>query len=130
MPAFLSAAWAEAVCARLNASAAYAEAAASWEGDIVFTAADDAGSQSVWLDLHHGACRGAEGGDAAAARQAAFTLTATPAVWRDVLAGKTDPVMGMMLGKLTVDGPMARIAANARAAKALVAEAAAVPVDG
>lgn len=127
MPAFFSAAWAEAVCARLNASAPYAEAAATWEGDIACRADDGAGAaQTVWLDLHHGVCRGAEGGEAAAARTPAFTIAATPAVWRDVLAGKTDPVMGMMLGKLKVDGPMAKIAANAKAAKALVAEASAV----
>ena len=130
MPAFFSAAWADAVCARLNASASYREAAASWEGDIAFTAtADgDAPERTVWLDLHRGACRGAAGG--LDGRSPAFTITATPAVWRDVLSGKTDPVMGMMLGKLKVDGSMSTIAANARAAKALVAEAAAVPIDG
>ena len=129
MPAFFSAAWADALCARLNASESYREAAASWEGDIAFCATADgaAPAQTVWLDLHHGTCRGAAG--STDGRAPAFTISATPAVWRDVLAGKTDPVMGMMLGKLNVDGPMSVIAANAKAAKALVAEASAVPLD-
>ena len=130
MPAFFSTDWAHAVCARLNASEGYRQAAETWEGDVAFvaTADGDAPARTVWLDLHRGACRGAAG--TLPEHAPAFTISATPAVWRDVLAGKTDPVMGMMLGKLKVDGSMATIAANARAAKALVAEAASVPADG
>ena len=47
-------------------------------------------------------------------------------VWTEVLAGRLDPVIGMMLGKLKLSGNMGQIASHAKAAKALVACAASV----
>ena len=133
MPAFFSTDWAHAVCARLNASEEYRQAARGWEGDVALVATADpaqpggAPARTVWLDLHHGACRAAAG--TLPEHTPAFTLSAPPAVWRDVLAGQTDPVLGIVLGKLKVDGSMTTLATNAKATRALLAEAAGVAVD-
>lgn len=124
MPAFFSPAWARAVCDALNASDDYRAAAETWDGAIRFVARD-AGLE-VWLDLRHGTCHGVKTGEGASSAEAPFEIAASRAVWDDVLAGRLDPVMGMMLGKLKLTGNMAQIAAHAKAAKALVACAASV----
>ena len=116
-----SAPWAQALCQALNDSDEYRDAAATWEGDLSLVAQTDADPRVVYLDLHHGACRSALAGPDAAAREAAFSIEAPLGVWRDLLAGTLDPIMGMMLGKLTVRGNVATIAAHAAAAKALIA---------
>ena len=128
VPAFFSAPWASAVCDALNASDDYRQSAATWDGAIRFVAHGVPGAEperAVWLDLRHGACHGTRTG-AEAAAAAPFEIAAAYAVWTEVLAGRLDPVMGMMLGKLKLTGSMAQIAAHAKAAKALVACAASV----
>ena len=82
--------------------------------------------KAVWLDLRHGQCHGTATSDAARQSDAPFEIAAAYPVWTEVLAGRLDPVMGMMLGKLKLTGPMAQIAAHAGAAKQLVACAASV----
>ena len=56
--------WARAWCGALNDSEAYAEAASDWEGALVLRVRADTSygieePRSVWVDLHHGDCRGA-----------------------------------------------------------------------
>ncbi len=128
MPAFFSPDWADAVCAALNASDAYRQSAATWDGAIRFVARDVPGGDSeraVRLDLRNGACHGTQTG-ADAHEAAPFEIAAAYPVWTEVLAGRLDPVMGMMLGKLKLTGSMAQIASHASAAKDLVACAASV----
>ena len=134
MPAFFSDAWAQAVCAALNASDAYREAAAAWEGDLCFVARAGEGAQTgrlaedraAYLDLHLGACRSARAVASQDEAGAAFGIEAAYADWQRVLGGSLDPVMGVMLGKLRVVGDKAAVLRHARAAKALVACAAGV----
>ncbi len=129
MPAFFSPAWAAAVGDALNASDAYRQSAATWDGAIRFVAREVPGPESeraVWLDLSHGECHGTTTGDDARQSDAPFEIAAAYPVWTEVLAGRLDPVMGMMLGKLKLTGPMAQIAAHAGAAKQLVACASSV----
>ena len=126
MPDLFSPAWADALCAGLNASAEYRRAAATWEGALAFVARADPAPRAVWLDLHHGACRSALAGPDAAARDAPFTIEAALAVWQDVLSGRLDPLTSMMLGKMTVTGNMSTLAAHAASAKVLFAHAAAI----
>ena len=129
MPEFFTAPWADAVCAALAASDDYREAAADWEGAVAFVAEPGPGldaARTVWLDLDRGTCRGALAGAEAEAAEAPFTIAAAYPVWTDVLAGRLDPLLGMMLGKLRLTGSMSRVAAHAPAAKALVAVAASV----
>lgn len=129
MPEQFTAPWAEAVCAALNASDAYREAGAGWDGALAFVAEPGgplAAARSVWLDLGGGACAGALAGPDAEAAEAPFTIAAPYPVWADVLAGRQDPILGLMLGKLRLTGSMGTVAAHAAAAKALVAVAASV----
>lgn len=129
MPAFFSPDWAAAVCAALGASDAYRQSAATWDGAIRFVAREVPGThpeRAVWLDLRHGDCHGTATGDDARAAAAPFEIAAAYPVWTEVLAGRLDPVMGMMLGKLKLTGSMAQIASHAKAAKELVACAASV----
>ena len=137
--AFLSDDWAAALCAALTASAAYREAAATWEGDLCFVAhaggaADGSrlgADRTAFLDLHRGACRGARAvADAATARPdgsaAAFAIAAAYGDWHRILGGALDPITAVMLGKLRVSGDTAAVLRHARAAKAMVACAASV----
>ena len=129
MPAFFSAAWATAVCDALNASDAYRQSAATWDGAIRFVAREVPGAEperAVWLDLRHGTCHGTSTGEEATSASAPFEIAAAYPVWTEVLAGRLDPVMGLMLGKLKLSGSMAQVASHAAAAKALVACAASV----
>ena len=133
-PAFLSDAWATAVCAALNASDAYRAAAATWAGSLCFVArAGDApdgsrldADRTAFFDLHAGACRGAHAVASAAEAGAAFSIEAAYADWRKVLAGTLDPVTALMLGKLRVTGDRSVVLRHAKAAKAMVACAASV----
>ena len=129
MPELFSAPWTDAVCAALNDSEAYRSAGAGWDGAIALVAEPGgplADARMVWLDLAHGACRGALAGADAETAEAPFTIAAPYPVWADVLAGRQDPILGLMLGKLRLTGSMATVAAHAAAAKALVAVAASV----
>ncbi|WP_420456085.1 SCP2 sterol-binding domain-containing protein [Rubrivirga sp.] len=128
MPELFSAPWATAVGDALNASDAYREAAATWDGAIRLAARDvpGGGERAVWLDLHHGRCDETRAGEHALAAEAPFEIAAPVAVWTEVLAGRLDPLMGMMLGKLKVTGDMGQISRHVRAAKEMVACAASV----
>lgn len=137
MPAFFSDAWAEAACAALNASDAYREAAATWEGSLCFVARAGAGPDGsvldadrvAFFDLDRGACRGARSVESAAEAGAAFAIEASYADWRKVLGGTLDPITAVMLGKLRVAGDKSVVIRHARAAKAMVACAAGVPTE-
>ena len=51
-------------------------------------------------------------------------IQAVPAVWKNVLAGKTDPIVGLMGGKLKLaKGSLFALLPYAKAAKELVASA-------
>ncbi len=137
MTAFLCDDWARALCAALNASPAYAEAAATWEGDLCFVArAGDApdgsrldADRTAYLDLDRGTCRGARAVADASAAGAAFAIEAAYADWRKILSGGLDPIMAVMLGKLRVAGDKSVVLRHAKAAKAMVACAAAVETE-
>jgi putative sterol carrier protein len=123
--AFPTEAWFAAFEIEINASEEYREAAADWEGDIAFLvkAEPDRGvPEDVWgwLDLWHGACRGAGIIDEARAEAAAYAITAPYTRWKDVLQGELDPIKGMMQGKLKVRGDLSSIVRQVRAATELV----------
>ncbi|MEP6759644.1 MAG: SCP2 sterol-binding domain-containing protein [Actinomycetota bacterium] len=125
MPVFASQAWFEAFAVEINASSDYREAAADWEGDIAFRilAEPDRGVPGdLWgyLDLWHGACRGARSIPAAEGDVAAYILTAPYSRWRDIVEGELDPIKGMMQGKLRVRGDLPTIVRYVKAANELV----------
>ena len=134
MAVFPSTEWVEAFAERINASATYRDAAATWEGAIafVFLAEPDRGVPAdVWalLDLWHGGCRSARivGPDEGAA--APYVLRAPYTRWRSILEGELDPVKAMMQGKLKVQGNLATIIRYVRAANELVRLTGTVPTE-
>lgn len=126
MVRFPSAEWLDAYVAKINASPEYAEAAATWEGDLtyVFGAEPDKGVPTdvwVWMDLHQGRCRAAryDVGEEEGNR-AKFLIRAPYSRWKDVMTGELDPIKGMMTGKLKLKGNLATLVRHTKAAKVLV----------
>ena len=135
MPLFPGREWLDEYVVRINQSAEYREAAATWEGDIayVFEAEPDKGvpeEQWAWLDLWHGECREArypvtpEEGE-----KAKFIIRAPYSRWKEVIKKELDPVKGMMQGKLKLKGDLPTIVRYVKAANELVNLAASVPTE-
>jgi putative sterol carrier protein len=56
--------------------------------------------------------------------EAPYLISATPATWKSVLGGKTDPIVGLMGGKLKLaKGSLFALLPYAKAAKELVRSA-------
>jgi putative sterol carrier protein len=124
--------WAQDWNDTINANAEYKKAAAKWEGAIamVMTPDGDMGipeDRIVIADLWHGDCRGAKAVGNDELDDVPYMIKATPENWKSVLAGKTDPIVGLMGGKLKLArGSMFALLPYAKAAKELVKSAIAV----
>ena len=120
---FPSDAWIKAMMEDLNLSAAYLEAAKNWEGDFYFVI-DPGGTLDhtvvLYMDLWHGKCRDAYAVDDPGSKTPAFRLTGPVATWKKVMTKKLDPMQAMMTGQLKLQGNMAMVMKNVRAAKELV----------
>lgn len=127
--------WARDWCDEINDSAAYAEAAESWEGALVLAVHADPSygleeGRAVWVDLWHGECRGARAATDADREEAPYVIAADPYSWQRVLDGELDPISGLMRGKLKLEsGSVVELARYVRAAKELVAAATRVESD-
>ncbi len=115
--------WIKALCAELNASAAYREAARTWEGDFVFVV-EPAGNLKetvyLYMDLWHGQCREAFMLKDPAEKDAAFRMSAPANTWREVIEARLDPLKGLMVRKLKLKGNMSMIMRSVKAAQELV----------
>jgi putative sterol carrier protein len=124
--------WARNWSDEINANASYKQAAAKWEGAIamVMTSDGDMGipqERIVVADLWHGDCRGAQAIGRDGLDEVPYLIKATPANWKSVLSGKTDPIVGLMGGKLKLaKGSLFALLPYAKAAKELVNSAMAV----
>jgi len=118
--------WARSWSDTINANSAYKQAAARWEGAIamVMSADGDMGipqERVVIADLWHGDCRSARAAGPADLEDVPYMIKATPANWKSVLSGKTDPIVGLMGGKLKLaKGSLFALLPYAKAAKELV----------
>ena len=120
-------AWAQRWAAEIAESEAYRRAAAGWEGALVL-ALPPAEGGAVWVDLFHGACRGARAATAADRNAAAYVLEAPLPVWQRLLAGSLDPLWALVSGKVRLArGNLAGLVPWATAARELVAAARKVP---
>ncbi len=121
--------WVAAWGRELNASSAYREAAADWEGAVALRMGADAAlgipePRAVWLDLHHGLCRDARSASEADLGAAKYVIEAEAAVWRDLLAGRMSPITALLAGKLRLaHGSLMGLLPYATAAQLLVATA-------
>ncbi|MGZ4104549.1 MAG: SCP2 sterol-binding domain-containing protein [Actinomycetota bacterium] len=126
MPVFPSEEWLTEYVERINGSKEYAEAAATWEGDLsyVFEREPDMGVPDdvwVWIDLWHGKCRGAKYGvPEGEGDKARFIIRAPYSRWKEVIRKELDPIKGMMQGKLKLKGDMPTIVRYVKAANELV----------
>jgi len=127
--------WALAWGVQINHNEAYRKAATKWEGAIglVMTSDDGMGipaERIVIADLWHGDCRKSWAAGRDELEDVPYLITATPSVWKNVLAGRTDPIVGLMGGKLKLTkGSLFALLPYAKAAKELVASAIAVDTE-
>jgi putative sterol carrier protein len=121
--------WASLWADSINANQSYKKAAATWEGAIGMIMTPDPAmgipaERIVIADLWHGDCRGARAATMAEFDETPYLISAEPAAWRSVLAGKTDPIVGLMGGKLKLaKGGLFALLPYAKAAKELVRSA-------
>jgi putative sterol carrier protein len=118
--------WCAACCDRLNQRESYRLAAAGWEGPAVLLMSADAehgigSDRAVWLDMHHGQCRGARVATKEDLETSAYVFRADPAHWKRLLDGEMDPVSAVMQGKLRLSrGNLFTLAKYAPAAREMV----------
>jgi len=107
--------WTKTLMDRLNDSAAYAEIARNWEGDLTFQVENPDQSVTVlYLDLWHGKCRQAflVKPEDQPHLTPAFRLSAPLENFIKVLRGELDPVQAMITGKVKVQGNMVMLMKN------------------
>ena len=129
---FPSDAWVRALMEDLNKSAAYAEAAQTWEGDFYFIVEPGGTLQKpvyLYMDLWHGKCREAFEVADESVRNPVFRMSAPVATWKKVLTKKLDPIQGLMTGQLKLKGNMAMVMKSVKAAKELVESSTRVETD-
>jgi putative sterol carrier protein len=116
----------------LNENEVYAQASASWEGDITFICLPDqdfSGTVYMYMDLQHGKCLEARMLNGPDEKKALFTISAPFGTWRKVIDRRLDALQGMFSGKLKVMGPMAMIQRTPKATTELVNCATRVDTD-
>ena len=120
---FATDAWIKQLGAECNKSEAYREAAKNWEGDFYFIVEPDDQVQEpiyMYMDLYHGQCRQAFLVEDATARDPEFRIRGPLHVWQAIAQRKIDPVKALLTRQLSVQGNMAKIMRNVRAANELV----------
>lgn len=121
--------WAQLWNDSINSNQEYKKAATKWEGAIAMVMTADAAmgipeERVVIADLWHGDCRNARAATADELEDTPYLIKADPAVWKSVLAGKTDPIVGLVGGKLKLaKGSLFALLPYAKAAKELVRSA-------
>jgi putative sterol carrier protein len=113
----------------LKANQAYKDAAKTWEGDFVFEITADGkiikDPIKFYLDLWHGECRTAR--MATPSDKPAFVYSGPYENWKQLFAGKIDPIKGLMANKFKLQGDMGKVMRATKAAAELVATAVKVP---
>lgn len=135
MALFPSEQWTKEYIEAVNASDAYREAAATWEGDVTFCfqAEPDKGVPEdlyAWFDLWHGDCREWKYGvPADEGTGAKFVISAPYSRWKDIIRKELDPIKGMMQGKIKLQGDLPTIVRYVKASNELVNIAGTIPTE-
>jgi putative sterol carrier protein len=120
---FGSAEWLEGFHRAINSSAAYAEAAKSWEGDFYFVLEPEGSMKQVvhyYIDLWHGKSRKAFVVEEASDEQPEFVISAPIRIWKRVIEKKLDPIQGLVTRQLQLRGNLGKVLRAVKAAKELV----------
>jgi putative sterol carrier protein len=118
------AAWAD----EIRRSDVYRQASATWEGSIALEMTHDGSTRGAFLDLWHGECRAARAATDDDLAQADYVLSADAAIWKRVLGGQLEPILGLMSGQLKLRrGSLSRLTPYLAASRELVATASRVP---
>jgi putative sterol carrier protein len=136
---FASPEWVSALQQVINANTAYRESAKNWEGDFWFVVEPDVGfgagaevrqaTQLIYLDLWHGQCRVARVANSEAEHAPEFRIAGQYKNWRKIVSQNLDPIRALMTGQLKLQGNLAKVMRNVRAAQLLVQCAASVPTQ-
>jgi putative sterol carrier protein len=132
MAIFPSEEWVNLFKDAVNANAAYADAAKTWEGDFLFVFQPDSilKEQSVaYIDLWHGKCRGVAQLKPGETKQTAFVYEGPYGNWVKLIKKEIDPIQGLLTGKFKLKGDMLKVLRAVRAAKELVETASQVPTE-
>ena len=124
--------WVKQLSGQLNASEAYAQAAATWEGDNIFIILPDGDypeTTYLYINLQHGKASDARQLGSLDEQKALFTTSAPFNTWRRVLEGRLDPIQGIFSGKLKLVGSMAQVQRTPKATYAMVKVAAQIDTD-
>ena len=120
---FPSEEWINELSRLLNESESYAQSAKDWEGDFIFVVGSDEVYEEtgyLFLGLRHGKSTGAALLGSSDERPAEYTITAPYGTWRKVIDGELDPIQGMMMRKLKLEGNLMKIMRYPKAAKEIV----------
>jgi putative sterol carrier protein len=129
---FLSQEWADRFKEALNGNAAYREAGAAWEGEILLLVTPDEQArkgEGIFLDLAAGSCRDAKYIPDAAERACEFVYQGRRQDWARLLRRELDPVKALFDGTFRIKGNLAKAMRFTRAAKELVETVAQVPAE-
>ena len=129
---FPSDAWVKAMMEDLNNSQAYLDAAKNWEGDFYFVVEPGGSLEKtvvLYMDLWHGNCRKSFEAADPSSKIPVFRLTGPVGTWKKVMTKKLDPMQAMITGQLKLQGNMAMVMKNVRAAKELVESCTRIPTD-
>ena len=124
--------WINALSRLLNESESYEQSAKDWEGDFIFVVEPDGAfseTAHLFLGLRHGKSTGAALLASADERPAEYMITAPYGTWRKVIDGELDPIQGMMMRKLKLEGNLMKIMRYPKAAKEIVSCCALVPTE-
>ena len=124
--------WAKAFMEEINKNEAYAKAAADWEGDFYFVVQPKKMFDKqivLYIDLWHGKCRDAKVVEDESQYSPEYKLIASDDNWKAIIDRKLDPIRGMMIRKLKLEGNMGKIMRYVKAAQELVNSATRVPTE-
>ncbi len=124
--------WAKAFMEEINKNEAYAKTAADWEGDFYFVVQPKKMFDKqivLYIDLWHGKCRDAKVVEDESQYSPEYKLIASDDNWKAIIDRKLDPIRGMMIRKLKLEGNMGKIMRYVRAAQELVNSATRVPTE-
>ena len=129
---FGSAEWLEAFHQAINNSAAYAEAAKTWEGDFYFVLEPEGSMKETvyyYIDLWHGKSRKAFVVKDSSDQRPEFVISAAIRIWKRVIEKRLDPIQGLVTRQLQLKGNLGKVLRAVKAAKELVNCCAEVPTE-